>query len=1146
MTSTKSAGQLLQEISNDEGFRSEIVQVRANAALDELLEQPAPVNWTYIPARVLRNATGATQLLKNVALQNSEQRRAFEGIARQLAQTWEALARLDGDASRSTSLLNAAISYELAGYQANARCLARLLLPNPASVEEASVLDLAAMFIQRQFLRVTTLAPTLTAEPDEFADFGEAMTRGSVALLARGLASASDFFLNGNAEQLVAARDDLVAATEGFVDLSAAKEVNTTTGLRSLLGAMEDRSTWSLIGSYHQTPVWTRYLSLLARGVGASLLDSSSVSELWPSQIAALDNGLLGSSDSKVIRMPTSAGKTRIAELCVVDSVVRFPASKCIYVAPYRALVNEVEDEFARLLSDLGLRTTSIVGTYESSAIEEVALQEDDLLILTPERLDALLRVDPPWMDDVRLVVIDEGHLVADSQRGPKLELLVTRLKQRLPAARFLFMSAVVPQETLEEFARWPRASPDDVVVSRWRPSLQRMARLNWRAESGSGTLRYAPEDDFRLPEEFLPGLIRRQGIQYENPKTGRIKTLKFPTNKSQVAAALAFQFLSLGPVLVFCSQPNFAEAVGKAAFERVRIGRLAGEEWAGFDGRETVSATVAAEWLGEEHVVTALLREGIAVHHGRLPDPVRKAVERDFRSRRFALLVATNTLAQGVNLPVRTVIVHSCWRMVDPESTRRERISARDYWNIAGRAGRAGEETEGTIVHIVATAQDRLDYEYYRSQRELNEPLTSSLYEILQGLVERRITNEAVLEHLDADILALLVEEAFPLSNSQDAEAMLSASLVGVQAQARTQDTTRLAKLVADAVNDVRQRVSPSLLKTYSETGLSVKSCELLRQHVESNGEFIRTRLWRETLGELEDVCEFLLDALMPLDEMQSVREIPSDHTDLLVSWISGQDVGAIASSLSDDEVDLQSLSRFIEDVFSYRMPWGVAGYATIAKAVLVDPDDEEPAGMIVSLPAMMKFGVPVPEASWAMSAGIPTRSLAMQIAREFLAEELDGASEFRRWLGRQGIDGLGERFGIQGPLLYETARALLRHADNPYLRGYEGLDALLPWQVSVRPSRFAIDSGAIDRLVEDQSLLVVRDYGSVLDRNSVQIRDEDVLLGWLPRAVSQTVAPEIDAGVILSATLRGVAPGNEFNVRLDRKSSTQDGSGE
>jgi hypothetical protein len=166
------------------------------------------------------------------------------------------------------------------------------------------------------------------------------------------------------------------------------------------------------------------------------------------------------------------------------------------------------------------------------------------------------------------------------------------------------------------------------------------------------------------------------------------------------------------------------------------------------------------------------------------------------------------------------------------------------------------------------------------------------------------------------------------------------------------------------------------------------------------------------------------------------------------------------------------------------------------------------------------------------------------MQIAREFLAEELDGASEFRRWLGRQGIDGLAERFGIQEPLLYETARALLRHIDNPYLREYEGLDGLLPWEVSVRASRFAIDSGAMDRLVENQSLFVVRDYGSVLDRNSVQIRDEDVHLGWLPRAVSQTIAPEIDAEVILSATLVGLEPGNEFNVRLALKSSAQDRS--
>ena len=83
------------------------------------------------------------------------------------------------------------------------------------------------------------------------------------------------------------------------------------------------------------------------------------------------------------------------------------------------------------------------------------------------------------------------------------------------------------------------------------------------------------------------------------------------------------------------------------------------------------------------------MLRSGIAIHHGQLPDAVRRGVESDFRARRYSVIVATNTLAQGVNLPIRTVIVHSSGRWLADEA-RYERLSARDYWNIAGRAGRA------------------------------------------------------------------------------------------------------------------------------------------------------------------------------------------------------------------------------------------------------------------------------------------------------------------------------------------------------------------------------------------------------------------------------------------------------------------------
>jgi len=156
---------------------------------------------------------------------------------------------------------------------------------------------------------------------------------------------------------------------------------------------------------------------------------------------------------------------------------------------------------------------------------------------------------------------------------------------------------------------------------------------------------------------------------------------------------------------------------------------------------------------------VTDWVTHGIAIHHGDVPDAVRKGVEADFRERRYRVIVATNTLAQGVNLPLRTVVIHSCWRT--DANGERYRIPARDYWNIAGRAGRAREETEGTVIQVVVSDQDVRDVNYYHANRENVEAIDSAIFQMIKELVEGRITAASVAEVIDAEVLALLVEEA-------------------------------------------------------------------------------------------------------------------------------------------------------------------------------------------------------------------------------------------------------------------------------------------------------------------------------------------------------------------------------------------------
>src|SRR5205807_7315201 len=141
--------------------------------------------------------------------------------------------------------------------------------------------------------------------------------------------------------------------------LGYVEESNIIGNVRSLLPVMEKRSTWILLSHLAPNqPRWQRYLKLLARGVGTNVYKARSISKLWPSQITALEHGLLSSMSNKIVKMPTSAGKTRIAEMAIVYTLVNNPDAKCVYVAPYRALVSELEQSFLNLLSDLGYRVS--------------------------------------------------------------------------------------------------------------------------------------------------------------------------------------------------------------------------------------------------------------------------------------------------------------------------------------------------------------------------------------------------------------------------------------------------------------------------------------------------------------------------------------------------------------------------------------------------------------------------------------------------------------------------------------------------------------------------------------------------------------------------------------------------------------------
>src|SRR6266536_2873775 len=1030
----------------DRGFRRELAALRAKATLKQLLGQAPDYRWPYTAERVVRNAAALHLAVRRLTQADPSRLDELRDAARVAAQAWEGLAALEERTSRATALMNAAVGYELAGYQANAACLARASADASAWSAEPTFDGVAAAFVQRLMLRVVTAAAELERPPQDPAGLGnlddeELLEQMATAVGGRGLAAAARFFLSGEPERLEQALELLDLASEGFTGAGNSRRVNLTANLRALLPSMQARSTWATLSDVVPGNLrWQRYLRVLARGLGASVLDSRSVSELWPSQLAALAGGLLDPQASKVVKLPTSAGKTRVAELAIVHRLVTQPGARCLYVAPYRALVNEVQESFTNLFADWGYSASSMLCAYEEDLLERLTFAEDQVLVLTPEKLDLARRLWPEALQDIRLIVLDEGHIVGDATRGARYELLVTRLRRRLPEARVLLLSAVVPAQTLQDFAAWLHAGAGDVIESDWRPSIQRLARLSWQGTRG--VLLYDTSGDDAVLGEYLPNLIRQRRFEYVHPDTGRRRRPVFPeaTNKSQLAAALAYELAPQGPVLVFCTQTDWAQSVGNAIATRIELAARTKEPVPSvFQPVDRPrSYLVAHDWLGSNDPTTRLLSMGVGVHHGRQPEAVRSAIEEDFRHRRLAVLAATTTLAQGVNLPVRTVVIHSC-RRYDEETDQRTRLSAREYWNIAGRAGRAGEETEGTIIHLVTTPLDNDDYQYYRQARGQVEPVTSALFGLLWDLVNSRISPEMVATKLDAELLALLVEEAAGELDQQALEAIIGDSLVAVQARARKLPLAPLAQALAGGTGRIASLVpAPEERRVFSSTGLRTTSCRAIAEHVERQAERLRALLPTAGYGEIDELLRMLLEGLATVDEMQPRTAYAGSYPELLARWLQGQPVAETAETLEAPDSTsstTESVGRFIEEYFAYLLPWGISSYLRIASHLL-EPGPLSP--VVAGLGSLVKYGVPTLEAAWAMAAGVANRQSALLVADLYTRARSGNTGDpaaFRSCLGDLNPEELVEEYGVPEAALAEVSRAIFRSAHSAAL---------------------------------------------------------------------------------------------------------------
>ena len=403
------------------------------------------------------------------------------------------------------------------------------------------------------------------------------------------------------------------------------------------------------------------------------ILIKEGIAQLYPSQAEAMPVALSGRS--LIAAMPTASGKSLVGYIPAVDTVLK-KRGKVLYIVPLKALASEKKDDLDKF-SELGIKVVMSTGDLDS---DDGKLMDSDIIVATSEKVDSMMRHGSKWIDDVRLVIADEIHLIHDPGRGPTLEVILTKLMLKNKDMQLIALSATITNAA--DLAQWLGA---ELATSDWRPiSLKEGVYFN-------GEITF---DDF--------------------------SSLEVPQSKDNIWDMIEQVVKEGGQCMVFVNTRRSTESLAVKYSEKMRA--FAGRE---LSEKETDALEGDAETTSVGRKLSSCVKCGMAFHNAGLTYKQRKFVEDNFRSGSIKCIVATPTLAAGINLPARRVIVRDTYRF--ESNAGNVPISVMEVKQMCGRAGRPGYDPYGEAVLV---GKNYHDYEHLMDDYVMHdtERLTSKL----------------------------------------------------------------------------------------------------------------------------------------------------------------------------------------------------------------------------------------------------------------------------------------------------------------------------------------------------------------------------------------------------------------------------------
>jgi len=887
---------------------------------------------------------------------------------------------------------HAAVCYDVGGYPSNSIVMANKVLEELDSIREPMetiprflflVNLLICSFLGRKFARIETLYKAIITEKmnvqeviksiDEHEEQAKEIVRLMGFLeVSEAIYNFLRFLITGAPLHLEKSSEAIQRSIQIFLDANDSENFALTTLISVIIEEIQKRSVWKSVKDYFKE--YPEYLKQLVNS-------DPPIVELWASQIRAIESGLLDKRRKNfVISMPTSAGKTLIAELAIIKSLIEDQSSTCVYVAPNKALALQVEEDLRKRIATLGFKVSLVVGSYDYPEIEELKLKNCRVLITTPEKLSLLLKRKHPVALSCKLFVLDEAQTIqTGGGRGIHIEFLLLRICKILPSSQIILLSAVINNP--EDIASWISEGETEAVAIDWHPT------------------------------RTLQAVFHEYVVEYYDEMQGM--TLEFPEAKGKpniersVILAKAYQFF--GPVLIFCNAKSTAEEIAKRLNEQIILPLSADTS-----KRLKELANRVRNQFGSDFPLSKYLENGVAYHHADLPTEIRSEIERLVRTGDIRLIASTTTLAEGINTPVSTVIIpylkfqevflKGRWKWIP--------LTKMLYKNMAGRAGRALENTEGHVILLKQEGRPLLETtEYLKSSKKELEPVESALEEVVKSDIstQRIDFNDKNVVAYQTEILSTICEQ---IIEKDDATSLIDLTFFGHRTSKDSQEYRRLTRHTSMQLRRLHEKEilthsSPygptDLGNIYYETGLSPESCELLLNEMElliKEGIDLRIPIEQNLPHFHKRLLKLLRLAFIPLEVRSSETFKPYLLNErILLDWIFGKSEIEIAKDyFREESFDKAVLEAFAYSYvqLSYYAPW-----VLWAITKLLDFRGIEYSRAIRLLPAFAKYGTNDMVAVYCLALGISSRKAARILADKYRKDKREASFEsFMNWL--------------------------------------------------------------------------------------------------------------------------------------------------